>query len=102
MRAVRRASCDGLIGHAFFKDGNAVRIAAALIDGVPAFADTLGVFDHIRMLQDAARLCAVLIEGRAVFITGQPHADGLLCHGNRAVTDKAVKAKAGNMKNVLR
>ena len=34
--------------------------------------------------------------------SGQTHADGLLCHGNRAVTDKAVKAKAGNMKNVLR
>ena len=54
------------------------------------------------MLQHAARLRAVLIKGRAVFVAGEAHADGLLRHGDGTVADKAVKAQTGNMKNVLR
>ena len=77
-------------------------IFAALINGVPGIAHALWVFHHAWMLQHAARLRAVLIKGRAVFVAGEAHADGLLCHGDGAVSDEAVKAQTGNMKNVLR
>ena len=77
-------------------------VFAALINGVPGIAHTLRVFHHARMLQHAARLRAILIEGCAVFVAGEAHADGLLRHGDGTVADKAVKAQTGNMKNVLR
>ena len=53
------------------------------------------------MLQDASRLRAVLVEGRAVFIAGEAQAHGLLRHGDRTVTHKAVKAEPGDMKNII-
>ena len=74
---------DGLIAHAFFQDGDLVGVARALVDRVPGIADALGILDHARMLQDASRLRAVLVECRAIFIAGEAQAHGLLCHGNR-------------------
>nr|DAU01013.1 MAG TPA: hypothetical protein [Caudoviricetes sp.] len=97
-----RRNGDGLIAHSLFEDGDTVSVSAALINGVPGIAHALGVFYHARMLQHAARLRAVLIKGRAVFVAGEAHADGLLRHGDGTVADEAVKAQAGNMKNVLR
>ena len=93
---------DGLIRHAFFEDGDLVGVLRALIDCVPGIADALGIFHDARMLQDASRLRAVLVEGRAVFVAGEAQANGLFRHGDRAVTHEAVKAEAGDMKNILR
>ena len=54
------------------------------------------------MFQHAARLRAVLVEGRAVFVAGQPHANSLLCHGDGRIADQPVKAEAGDVEHVLR
>ncbi len=40
------------------------------------------VFQRPRMLQHAARLCAVGEELRPVFLAGNRHPDSVLCHGN--------------------
>ena len=95
-----RRDADGRVFHALFQHSNLVSIAAAAEGGLPAFPDTLWVFNGARMLQNTAGSCAVGEELGSVLLTGDSHADGVLCHGNGAVAYETVESQAGDMQNI--
>ena len=70
---------------------------------LPAFSEPVGLFrlDDTGVFQYAARIRTVGEKSSAVVLRckGKPH--GVLCHRNRRVTYKAVKAQAGDMQDVL-
>ena len=95
-----RGDADGRVLHALFQHGNLIAVAAAAEGGLPAFPDTLRVFDGTRMLQDAARSCAVGKELCPVFLTGNRHADGVLCHSDGGIAHQPVKAKPWDVQHI--
>ena len=54
------------------------------------------------MLQDTARGRTVGKELRPVFLTGNRHADGVLCHSDGGIAHQPVKAKPGDVQHIGR
>ena len=92
-----RRECHGL-----FKHGHFAGIGGAAIGCVPAFPQTLGVFDRIGMRQHAGGTGTILEELAAVLLGGDAKADGVLFKRYRAVSDHAIKAQTGNVQHIFR
>lgn len=87
--------------HTLLKYGDFMRVAVALIGGVPALLDTPNVLDNTRMLQHAAGVRAVGKKAGAVFLGGEGHADGVLRHSDWAITDQTIEAQSGDMEDFI-
>ena len=88
--------------HGLFKHGHFAGVGGAAIGCVPAFPQTLGVFDRIGMRQHAGGTGTILEELAAVLLGGDAKANGILFKRNRAVSDNAIKAQAGNVQHIFR
>jgi len=95
-----RRDADGRVLHALFQNGDLSAVGAAAKLGLPRIPDALRVFDSTGVLQHTTRCRAVGEELRAIFLGGNGKADCVLRHGDGAVADQAVKAKAGNMQHI--
>ena len=80
-----RRNADWRIFHTFFQYGNLIGVAAAAEGGLPAFPHTLRVFDRAGVFQHTARCGTVGEEFRAILLTGDSHADGILRHSDGTV-----------------
>ena len=98
LRLLRR-DADGRVFHAFFQYGDLIGVAAAAEGGLPALPHTLWVFDRAGVFQHTARGGAVGEELCTVFLTGNRHANGVLCHSDGTVAHQAVKTQTGNVKH---
>ena len=94
-----RRDADGRVFHALLQHGDFIGIAAATEGRLPAFPHTLRVFDGAGVFQHTARSGTVGEEFRAVLLTGDSHADGVLRHSDGAVAHQTVKAQAGDMEH---
>src|SRR5699024_10101565 len=70
--------------------------------GLPAFPDTLRVFDSTRMFQHTAGSRTVGKEFRPVLLTGNRHSDGVLCHSDGGIPHQPVKSKPWDMQHIGR
>ena len=77
-------------------------IGAATEGCVPAVPDSPWVLQGTRMLKDSGWICTVGEELGSIFLAGNRHTDGVLCHRNRGITYKTIKAQTGNMEDIAR
>ena len=70
---------------------------------LPAFSEPVGLFrlDDTGVFQHTARVRTVGKKRSAVILGCKGKSHGVLCHRNRRVTYKAVKAQAGDMQDVV-
>ena len=94
-----RRDADRRIFHTFFQYGDFVCVSAATEGGLPALTHTLRVFDRTGVFQHTARSGTVGEEFCTVFLTGNRHANGVLCHSDGTVAHQAVKTQTGNVKH---
>ena len=96
-----RGNTDGRVFHAFFKysDLSAVGTPAEL--RLPRFTNLSRVFYCSRVLKHAAWRCAVRKELCAELLSRNCKPDSVLCHCNRRVANKSVKAKPGNVQHIV-
>ena len=99
LRLLRRDT-DGRVFHAFFQNGDFIGVTAAAEGGLPALPYTLRVFDGAGVFQHTTGRRTVSKELGSVFLTGNRHADGVLCHSDGAVTHQTVKAQTGNVQHI--
>ena len=90
------------IFHAFFQNGNLVRITASAESCLPALPDSCRIFDRTGMLQHTGRCRTVRKELAAVFFRSYRKPYGVLCHSNRRISHKPVKAKPRDMQHIRR
>ena len=101
LQELRFVGADGYRGvfHPLLQNCHTVGIAAPSECGIPAVPDLGRVFQDIRMLQHTAGGGTIGVELTAIFLGCDCKADGVLCHGDGAVSHKAVKAKPRNMED---
>ena len=99
--AVFRRQGDGLVGHALFQHRNLVGVIGTAINIGPVFTNLLRILQHTRMLQHAARLCAVLKESAAVFLHSQRGAETVFHHGDRRKADQPIEAETGDVEDLV-
>ena len=94
-----RRDADLLVLHAFFQHSHLVGIARPPVDGIPRIPDFGRILQNAWMFQHPAGAGPVRKERGTVFLAGHGHAHGIAGHGNRRITDQAVKPKAGDMQH---
>ena len=67
----------------------------------PVFTDLLRVFQYAGMLQNTARLCAILKEGAAVFLHSQRGAETVFHHGDRREADQTIETQTGDVEDLV-
>ena len=97
-----RRNGDGRVFHAFLQDCHLAGVSGPAELTHPGIPYTLRIFDGAGVLQHTAWSCTVCKEFCTVFLRCNGESDGVLRHGNRRVSDKAVKAKPRYMQNILR
>ena len=97
-----RRDADGRVLHAFFQYGDLIGVAAATEGRLPALPHTLRVFDGAGVFQHTTRCGTVGEEFRAILLTGNRHADSILCHSDGAVANQAIEAESGDMQHIRR
>ena len=98
LRLLRR-DADGRIFHAFLKHCDFVCVSTAAEGGLPALPHTLRILDRAGVFQHTARGGPIGKELCTVFLTGNRHANGVLCHSDGTVAHQAVKTQTGNVKH---
>ena len=97
-----RADGNRRVFQALLQHCNLMGIGAATEGCVPAVPDSPWVLQGTRMLKDSGWICTVGEELGSIFLAGNRHTDGVLCHRNRGITYKTIKAQTGNMEDIAR
>ena len=97
-----RGNGNGGVLHALLQNSHLIGVAATAKSGLPAFPDTLGIFDGAGMLQDTTGCCTVGEELGSVLLTGDGHANSVFGHCNGAVANKTVKTQTRDVQDIRR
>ncbi len=95
-------NADGRIFHALFQNGDLPGVAAAAELALPCIAHPAGILHGAGVFKNAAGGSSICKQLGTIFLGGDGKADGVLGHGDGAVTNEAVEAKAGDVQDICR